>query len=99
MGDDDGTQDQAANYNKEGQEGAANNEGIRHQTEKTMLFLAGVVQFFAVSTICCFWRGSYDLCVYGVLLTKEKVVHTTPCTTYVEKKQPKHPQHHVFLGE
>jgi hypothetical protein len=25
-------------------------------------------------------------CVCGVLLTKEKVVHTTPCSTYDEKK-------------
>jgi hypothetical protein len=47
-----------------------------------MLFLAGVVQF---------------LCV-GVLLTKEKVVHTTLSTTYVEKKQPKTPSPSHFIG-
>ncbi len=28
-----------------------------------------------------FWRGSYDFCVCGVLLTKEKVVRTTLCMT------------------
>jgi hypothetical protein len=84
-------QDQAAAYNGEGQERAANNNGIRHQTEKTMffggghtyfcceynmLFLAGVVQF---------------LCVGVMLLTKQKVVHTSLSTTYVKKKQPKIP--------
>ncbi len=28
-------------------------------------------------TKCCFWRGSYDFLYVGVLLTKEKVIHTT----------------------
>jgi hypothetical protein len=46
-----------------------------------MLFLAGVVQFF--------------LCVF--FLTKEKVIHTTLSTTYVEKKQPKTPSSLCFL--
>jgi hypothetical protein len=41
--DDDGTRDRAADYNGEGQEQAENNDGIRHQTEKMMLFLAGVI--------------------------------------------------------
>ena len=43
------------------------------------VFLAGVVRFF--------------LC--GVLLTKEKVVCTTLCMTYVDRK---HPQYHNFGG-
>ncbi len=84
--DDNGIQDSAADYNGEGQERAAKNNGIRHQTEKTMLFFGrGGHTIFVVSTICCFWQGSYNFCVWEVLLTKEKVVHTTPCTTYVEK--------------
>ena len=33
-----------------------------------------------------FWQGSYDIFCVGVLLTKEKVVCTTLCTTYIEKK-------------
>ncbi len=48
-----------------------------------MLFLAGVVQFF----------------LFGVLLIKEKVVHTTLCTTYVEKIQPKKTFNIMFCGE
>jgi hypothetical protein len=32
--DDNGTQDQAADYNREGQERAANNNSIRHKTMK-----------------------------------------------------------------
>ncbi len=35
----------------------------------------------------------------GFLLTKEKVVHTTLSTTYVEKKQPKTPSTSCFLGK
>jgi hypothetical protein len=48
-----------------------------------MLFLAGVIQFF--------------LC--GVLLTKEKVVHTTLCTTYVEKIRSKTPSTSCFVHQ
>ncbi len=81
-----GTQDWAADYDGEGQEQVANNKGIKHQMEKMMLFSSGVIIFFVVSTICCFWQGLYVVCVWGVLLTKEKVVHTTLCTTHVEKK-------------
>ncbi len=43
-----------------------------------------------------FLVGRTIFLVWGVLLTKVKVVHTTLCKTYVEKK---HPQHHVFWGE
>ncbi len=57
--DKDGMQDLAAAHDGEGQEQVANNDGIRHQTEKTMLFSEGVVHFFVVSTICFFFRGSY----------------------------------------
>jgi hypothetical protein len=95
---DDGTQDLAAAYDGEGQEWAANNDSIRHQTEMMMLFLEGVIHFFFVSTICCFWRVSYVLFCVGFLLTKEKVVHMTLSTTYVEKKRPKTPSTSCFLG-
>ncbi len=60
---------------------------------------------FLVGTEVCFQRGSYDFLVsvryvvfgggrtiflvWGFALTKEKVVHTTLCTTYLEKKRPK----------
>jgi hypothetical protein len=44
--DDDGTGDQAAGYNEEGQEGVANNDGIKHQMEKMMLFLAGQRSYY-----------------------------------------------------
>ncbi len=40
VADNNGTQDQAADCNGEGQEWAANNDGIMHQTERTMLFSA-----------------------------------------------------------
>ncbi len=65
-----------AAYDGEGRERAANNDGIRHHTEKTMLFLAGVTQCFVVSRYnnMLFLAGFvYFLCV-GVLLTKKKVV-------------------------
>jgi hypothetical protein len=39
------TQDWVVDYDGEGQEQAGNNIGIRRQTEKTMLFLAGVIHF------------------------------------------------------
>ncbi len=49
------------------------------------------------------WKNCKSSCtiflVWGVLLTKVKVVHTTLCKTYVEKNDQKHPQHHVFWGE
>jgi hypothetical protein len=48
-----------------------------------MLFLAGVVLFFFV----------------GFLLTKEKVVHTTLCTTYVERKTTKNTLNITFFRE
>ncbi len=62
-----------ADNNGEGQERAANNNGIRHRAEKAMLsFLVGVIQFFVVRTICCFWLGSYNfLCVWGFANKKE----------------------------
>jgi hypothetical protein len=68
--------------------------------EDDVIFDGGhMVQFFFVnSTICCFWRGSYDIFCVGFLLTKEKVVHTTLCTTYVEKKRPKTPSTSHFFG-
>ncbi len=50
--------------------------------EYNMLFLAGV--------LCFFWCG--------VLITKEKVIHTTPCATYVEKRLCT-PSTSCFLGE
>ncbi len=99
MADDDGMQDQAADYEGKGWERAVNKKGNWHQTEKTMLFLAGVIQFFVVSVrYVVFGGGCTILCVCGVSLTKEKVVHTTPCTTYVEKKQPKTPSTSRFFG-
>jgi hypothetical protein len=57
-----------------------------------------MVQFFVVnSKICCFWRGLYNFLCVGVLRTKEKVIHTTLCTTYVERQNDqKDPQHHIF---
>ncbi len=69
--------------------------------EDNVIFDRGhMVQLFIVdSMICCFWRGLYNFVCVGVLLTKEKVVHMTPCTTYVEKTTKTKPQHHVFLGE
>jgi hypothetical protein len=51
-----------------------------------MLFLAGGIHFVVVSTMYCFGGGRTIFCVLGFLLAKKKVVHTTPCTTYVEKK-------------
>ncbi len=54
----------------------ANNDGIRHQTEKTMLFLAGIIQYFVVSMICCFWRGSYNfLFVWGFSNKRESCTY------------------------
>ncbi len=99
--DHNGMQDWAAAYDREGQERVVNNNGIRHHTEKTMLFLAGVTHFFVVSRYnnMLFWWGLYNFLCVGVLLTKEKVVHTTLCTTYIEKNNKTHPQHHVFGGE
>jgi hypothetical protein len=41
-------QDQAADYDGEGQEWEANNDDIRHHTERMMLFSAGITHFF-----CC----------------------------------------------
>ncbi len=41
--DNDGTQDRAGDYDGEGRERAANNDGIRYRMEKTMLLLAGHV--------------------------------------------------------
>ncbi len=61
-------------------------------------FWQGSYIFIVVSTICCFWWGVNDFFACGVLLTKEDVVYMTLCTTYVETKWPKHPQHHIFLG-
>jgi hypothetical protein len=58
-----------------------------------------MVQFFVMNIMtCCFWQGSYEFLCVGVLLTKEKVVHTTQCSTYVEKKQPKTPSTSHFFG-
>ncbi len=73
---------------------------VRHCMEKTMLFLAGVTQFllWVDTIICCFWRGLYNFFCLGVLLTKEKVLHMTLCTTYVEKKWPKTPSTSCFRG-
>jgi hypothetical protein len=45
-----------------------------------------------------FWWGLYDIFCVGDLLTKEKVVCTTLCTTYVEKKRPKTPSTSRFFG-
>jgi hypothetical protein len=65
---------------------------------------------FLVGTEDCFQRGSYDFLVsvrhvvFGggrtifLVWTKEKVVHTTLCTTYVEKNRPKTPSTSCFLG-
>jgi hypothetical protein len=80
--DDNGTLDWAAACNGEGREREANNDGIMHRMEKTMLFLAGVIQFFVVTMMCCFWRGSYNFVCGEVLLTKEKVIHMTLSTTF-----------------
>jgi hypothetical protein len=61
--------------------------GIRDGEEDVVFEGGHIVQLFVVnSTICCFWRWSYDFLCVGVLLTKEKVVHTTLSTTYIEKK-------------
>jgi hypothetical protein len=45
-----------------------------------------------------FWQGLYNFCLCGILLTKEKVVHTTLRMTYVVKIQPKTPSISRFLG-
>jgi hypothetical protein len=68
--------------------------------EDDVVFNGGhMIQIFVVnSTICCFWRGYYDFFCVGFFLTKEKIVHTTLCTTYVEKKRPKTPSTSQFLG-
>jgi hypothetical protein len=61
-----------------------------------MFFLWGSYIF------CCeyvvFGRGCIIFLVCGVLLTKKKVVHTTLCTTYVDKKQSKTPSTSHFFG-
>ncbi len=55
------------------------------------LFLSRVEQFFGVSTIMLFLVGRTIFLVCWVVLTKVKVVNTTLCKTYVEKKRPKTP--------
>jgi hypothetical protein len=45
-----------------------------------------------------FGGGRTIFLVWGFALTKEKVVHTTLCTTYVEKIRPKTPSTSCFVG-
>jgi hypothetical protein len=82
--DDNGMQDWAADYNGEGRERGANNNGIQHKRRRRRCFFdeGHMVQFFVVnSTICCFWQKLLsEFFGVGVLLTKEKAVHTTLCT-------------------
>ena len=57
--------------------------------------------FFGVSTIMLFLVGRTIFLVWGVLLTKVKIVHMTLCTIVLtmRKYYQKHPQHYVYWGE
>jgi hypothetical protein len=62
----------------------------RREGEDDVVFSGGhIVQFFEV--IMLFLAGVVQFCVWGGFANKEKVVHTTPSTTYLEKKQSKTP--------
>jgi hypothetical protein len=95
--DDKGTRDLAAAYDGEGQEQVGSNKGIRHPTEKTTSFLVGIMYIFCCEYEMLFLEGVVQFLCVRVLLTKEKVVHTTLCTTYIEKQQPKTPSTLCFL--
>ncbi len=72
--DHNGTQDRAAAYNREGREWAANNDGIRHRTEKMMLFLVKVTQCFVVSRYnnMLFLAGFVQFFVCGGFVNKKE---------------------------
>jgi hypothetical protein len=101
-GDGDGGRNSDSDGNGDGdsedKDGDANVKGFFGWHRR--LFSVRVVRFFGVSTICCFWRGSYNFsCLGGFANKKEKVVHTNLFgTTYVEKTRPKTPSTSCFLG-
>ncbi len=57
--------------------------GIRDREEDVVFGGCHIVQFFVVSVL--FLAGDVNFCVCGGFANKEKVVHTTLSTTYVEK--------------
>ncbi len=75
MADDNGMQDWAAAYNGEGQERAANNDGIRHQQKRRNVVFGGGHTFLCCEYDMLFLAGvvPFDILLYCSLLV--------PCTT------------------